>query len=174
MWRKIRPFVLSVSIALNAAIIGAWAFHAVPAHLRGRPDGLAEKQYESWCPLQRKLGITEEQWKKIEPDLRSFRREVRDRRQNMQKLSDEMVDILQAPEVDKERMKSQQEKILRAHRKMQDLVLDHILNQKRILTSEQKEKLFELLRNRMGNHAPGNGPGIGGALQKIDEEETEH
>ncbi len=172
MWKTIRPFVLIVSITLNVALVGTWAFYALPAHLGGRHGASSQKQHEGGCPLQRKLGVTGEQWEKIEPEVRRFQREVRERRQNMQKLWDEMVGILQAPEVDRERMKAQQEKILRGHRQMQDLVLDHILTQKRNLTPGQKEKLFDLLRNRMGNHATGSNPGLRGALQNMDEKET--
>jgi hypothetical protein len=65
MWRKVRPIVLAVSIALNLALLSTWAVHAVPAHLAGgRSPGGGEGQ-QIWCPLHRELGVSREQWQKL-------------------------------------------------------------------------------------------------------------
>lgn len=178
MWRKVRPFVLAVSIALNLALLGTWGAHAVVAHLRGRPGGRGEKQHEIWSPLHRELGVTKEQWEKIEPEMLRFQREVREQGQKLKNLREKMFEILRAPQVDEERMEAQQQKILRGHRSMQDIVLGHILTQKRLLTDSQQEKLFEMLRRRMRTPGPGgpmmgprkDGRGVGGALRGMNGE----
>ena len=179
MWRKVRPIVLAVSVALNVALLSTWAVHAVPTHLLGENHAEETGQQDIWCPLHRELGVTEEQWEKIEPAMVRFQEKVRQQSQNLRKLRDEMLELLRSPDVDREKMEAQQEKIIRGHRKMQDIVLEHLLAEKRLLTDSQEANLFGMLADRMGCLGPmmgggrGRGPGIGRVMRNM-EGETSH
>lgn len=159
MWKKLRPFVLAFSIALNVTLLGTWMLHALPAHLH-EWTGNDEKQPLIWSSLHRELGVTDEQWEKIEPDMRRFQQKIRDQRSKMRELRVEMLEILRQPEVDQERLEEHQNTMQEAHREMQEMVLSHILTQKRLLTNTQKERLFQILDRRM-NSADHRGPLMG-------------
>lgn len=165
MWRKVRPIVLAVSVALNVALLSTWAVRAIPAHLARRPSAGQPQQPEIWCPMHRELGLTTEQWKKIEPQMLRFHRQIREQRGKLKGLREEMFELLRADRADREKMKAQQEKILQALRGMQDIVLDHLLAEKRLLTDAQQSRLFEMVKRRMqspGPSGPMMGPGRNG------------
>lgn len=161
-WRKTRPIVLAVSIALNVALLSTWAAHAIPARLREEPTAKEETQQEIWCPLHRELGVTVEQWRRIEPRLVEFHEKAQENCQRLQGLRDELLGLLAAPQQDMEAIRAKQEEILEGHRRMQELVLARLLDEKKILTSEQQAKLFSMIRQRMGCPGPDRMMGLSG------------
>lgn len=162
MWRKARPIVLAVSIALNVALLSTWAAHAIPNHLRGEPDAEAPTQQEIWCPLHRELGVTMEQWREIEPRLVEFHEKAQENCQRLQGLRDELLDLLAAPQQDMEAIRAKQEEILKGQGRMQELVLGRLLDEKKALTPEQQARLFSMIRRRMGCPGPGRMMGLSG------------
>jgi Spy/CpxP family protein refolding chaperone len=62
----------------------------------------------------------------------------------------EMIDLLASPQPDREDIAAKQEEILAGQRKMQQLVIEHLLAEKEVLTPEQQRELFDLLRRRSG------------------------
>ena len=177
MWRKVRPIVLAVSIALNVAMLSTWAVHAISAHLSGRPSAGQSRRPEIWCPMHRELGVTKEQWKKIEPQMLQFHRQIREQRRKLKKLREEMFELLRAEQPDRDKMEAQQERILQALRGMQDIVLEHLLAEKRLLTDAQQSRLFKMIERRMqppGPSGPMINPGRGdgsGAVRGIQNAE---
>jgi Spy/CpxP family protein refolding chaperone len=121
--------------------------------------------------------VTKQQWAEIEPRLLEFREEAQENCRRLQGLRDEMLELLAAPEPDMEAIRAKQEKILEGHRRMQELVLNRLLEEKKVLTIEQQEKLFSMMRERMGCPGPGglmrpgrgHGGGIGRSLRNPEE-----
>jgi len=162
MWRKARPIVLAVSIALNVALLSTWAAHAIPAHLLRGPAAEKAPEPEIWCPLHRDLGVTIEQWRQIEPRLVEFHEKAQENCQRLQGLRDELLKLLAAPEPDMESIHRKQEEILEGHGQMQELVLGRLLDEKKVLTPEQQARLFSMIRQRMGCPGPGRMMGLSG------------
>ncbi len=164
MWRKARPIVLAVSIALNAALLSTWAVHALPAHLRGLHG--AEHGEGVWCPLHRQIGATEAQWRQIEPRLTEFQKSAQAIANEVSGARAEMIDLIAASEPDREAIRAKQQEIVTCQRRMQELIINHLLSEKAVLTPSQADKLFEMLRRqsvcvgygpmtgRMGRSAP--------------------
>ncbi len=162
MWRKARPIVLAVSVALNAALLSTWAAHAIPAHLIGEPAAEEATQPEIWCPLHRELAVTTEQWREIEPRLVEFHRKAQENCQGLEGLRDELLELLAAPQPDMDAIRAKQEQILEGHERMQELVLGRLLDEKKALTPEQQARLFSMIRERMGCPGPGRMTGLSG------------
>ena len=162
MWRKARPIVLAISIALNVALLSTWAAHAIPAHLLREPAAEEAPEPEIWCPLHRELGVTMEQWRKIEPRLVEFHEKARENCRRLQSLRDELLELLAAPKPDMEAIRARQEKIQEGHGRMQELVLARLLEEKKVLTPEQQARLFSMIRRRMGCPGPGRMMGLSG------------
>ena len=109
------------------------------------------------CQLHRKIGISREQWRQIEPHLAEFRKATRTICRDLSKKRAEMIDLLAQPQVDSEAIAAKREEILAEQRTMQQLVIDHLLSEKEALTPEQQKTFFDLFRRQCG------GPGCAGA-----------
>jgi HEAT repeat protein len=110
--------------------------------------GLGEIKYaRATDPLVKTLGDED-------PDMRSQATRARL----------ELLDLLAAPEPDMKTIVVKQEEILAGQRRMQELVIKHILAEKELLTPEQLKELFNLLRQR--SRCGGRGPMIGNTGQR--------
>ncbi|MEF8787449.1 MAG: periplasmic heavy metal sensor [Planctomycetota bacterium] len=172
MRNKLLLVILTLSLGLNIAFMTTCAVRQFGGGgciaRRPPPEGHNE---EIWSPLHRELGVTEEQWEEIEPRLREFQRKLQTRHRRIQKVRKGMLEVLSAPEVDRKAIEKQQKKVLRAFRKTQDLMLEHILTERKLLTPEQQERLFRMLRRRMQAAGPGRpkgGPGVGKAFRGLE------
>jgi Spy/CpxP family protein refolding chaperone len=157
MWRKARPIVLGVSIALNIAVLSMWAAYALPTHLRGLHG--AGHGEGVWCPLHRQLGATQAQWREIEPRFLEFQKSAQTICEEVNRARVEMIDLLAAPEPDRESIRAKQAEILAGQGRMQEMVIKHLLSEKAVLTPAQADKLFEMLRRQSG--CAGHGPMMG-------------
>lgn len=161
MRKKIGMLLVIVSVALNVAFVAVWATHAIPRYLCRH--GRAEYAEGIRCPLHRRLGATEEQWREIEPRLVEFRKAAQNVCAEVNKSREELIDLIAAPEVDRSAVAAKQEEILAGQRKMQSLVIEHLLSEKETLNAEQQETFFRMLRRRSGcaSHGPAMGMGLG-------------
>ncbi len=151
MWRKIAPLLVVLSVALNVAFVGVWGLREL------RYRDVAEKPYDGpvWCPLYRRLGVTAEQWGRIEPRLKAFRRQSRALCKEMSSLRAGMIDILAAENPDPRAIAEKQGEIRAGQARMQKLVIEHLLAEKEVLTAEQEDKLFEMIRDQSSCSGPG-------------------
>jgi Spy/CpxP family protein refolding chaperone len=173
MWKRTKPYLIVTSVALNVAFVGMWIAHASPSQARPEETGQRATQHTIWCPLHRELGATEKQWAEIEPRLREFQAAVGKLSQQTDAMRLEVIDLIAAEEPDRETIRAKQDEILATKRSIQGLVLDHLLAEKEVLTPEQQQQLFEMLRNRTGCTAerPMSGRprgGLGRVLQNRD------
>lgn len=175
MWKKSRLYLIVASVALNVAFIAMWVAHAAPVQ-RGPEAGdrrVAEEVV--WCPLHRQLKVSPEQWQQIEPQLRDFQASVAEFCQQTNSMRSQVIELLAAEKPDLETIRARQDEILETKRRIQQLVVDHLLAEKKVLTPEQQQELFALLRDRTGCAADppmsGNGRGgLGRALQDRGQE----
>lgn len=159
MGKKIVSLLIVLSVTLNVAFVGFWAARFLRAKWSvGGPWGDGEVQ----CPLHRRLGADREQWQRIEPVVTAFRRESQAVCRDVKRTRLEMLDLLAAPEPDMEKIAAKQEEILAGQRRMQGLVIKHILAEKELLTPEQRKEFFDLLRQR--SDCAGHGPMTGRSL----------
>jgi len=151
MWKKIAPLLMVLSVALNVAVVGVWAAHAIRGHWitsdqcgrRDGPEGV-------WCPLHRRLNVTDEQWRRLEPRMVQFRRDSQALCQEVTRKRGELIDLVASPQGDRQAVAAKQEEILAGQRQVQRLVIEHLLAEKDILSPQQQKELFDLLRRRSG------------------------
>ena len=163
MWTKIAPLLIVLSVALNVAFIGVWAVHAVRAHWSA--EG-ADDDGDVWCPLHRRLSVTDGQWRQLEPRLAAFRRDSQSRRREIGHLRGEMIDLIAADEPDRQAIVAKQEEIRGGQRQMQQFVIEHLLAEKEVLTVEQEKELFDLLRRRSACPGPGRLMGLSDTTER--------
>jgi Spy/CpxP family protein refolding chaperone len=148
MWKTAKPYLIIASVALNVAFVAMWIAYAAPSQARPEEVGQRAMQHTIWCPLHRELGVTEEQWAQIEPRLRDFQAAVGELCQKVNARRSAVIDLIAAEEPDRATIRAKQDEILATKRNIQDLVADHLVAEKEILTPKQQQRLFEMLRNR--------------------------
>jgi len=150
MWKKIVPLLIVLSVALNVAFLGMWGVQVAAPLLA------ADRTYdgEIWCPLHRKLNVTAEQWQQIEPRLAEFRQESQALCAEMNRRRAEFIDLIAAEQPDRQAIAAKQEEIRTGQRRMQQLVVAHLLAEKEVLTAEQQKELFDMIRQRSGCMGP--------------------
>jgi Spy/CpxP family protein refolding chaperone len=151
MWKKIAPLLIVLSVALNVAVVGVWAVYAIRGHWATQDRcGHGDGSGGAWCPLHRRLNVTDEQWQRLEPRIAQFRRDSQALCQEITRKRGELIDLVASPQADRQAIAARQEEILAGQRRMQQLVIEHLLAEKEVLTAEQQKDLFNLLRRRSG------------------------
>jgi Spy/CpxP family protein refolding chaperone len=159
MWNKIRPLLISLSLGLNLAFVVFWAAQALPSRFGARDQSVRDERIS--CPLHRQLGATEAQWREIEPRVAKFQESARAVCEEANRARGEMIDLIAMAEPDREAIRTKQEEVLTCQRRMQEAVVNHLLNEKEVLTREQQEQLFRLVRQQAG--CAGHGSTTGGS-----------
>ena len=155
MGNKTKTCLIVASLALNVAFIATWISHASPSHTRPEETVSPETEHTVWCPLHRELDVTDEQWTLIEPRLRQFQSNVGELSQRTSGMRTQVIEMIAAEEPDREAIRAKQDEILATKRRIQDLVAEHLLDEKQDLSAEQQTKLFEMLRSRTSSaHGP--------------------
>jgi Spy/CpxP family protein refolding chaperone len=151
MWKKMKTVIviLVFSVALNAAFGAMWAIHRLPAHLgcTGHKGDSHAKSGVS-CPLHRVLGTSEKQWQEIEPRLVKFKANSQAICREVSQLRKELIDLIAAPQTDLEAIRAKQDEILAGQRRMQELLISHLLTEKDVLTPEQRKSLFDMIKKQ--------------------------
>jgi Spy/CpxP family protein refolding chaperone len=151
MWKKMKTviIILIFSVALNTAFGAMWAIRRLPVHLAcmGHKGESTAKSCVS-CPLHRKLGTSEKQWQEIEPRLAEFKKSAQEVCRKSKQLREELIDLIAAPQTDLEAIRDKQDEILASQRKMQELLISHLLAEKEVLTPQQQEILFDTIRKQ--------------------------
>ena len=156
MWKKIAPLLVVLSVALNIAFISVWAVHAARTHWPTDAAG----DSEMWCPLHRRLDVTDEQWRRIEPRIAEFRTRTQTICAEMNRLRTELIDLIASDNPGRQAIAAKQEEIRAGQQRMQQLVVEHLLAEKEVLTAEQQKELFDLIRQRSACHGPGRMMGL--------------
>ncbi|MGD8787004.1 MAG: periplasmic heavy metal sensor [Phycisphaerales bacterium] len=151
MWKNMKTAILIFSVALNTMFGTMWAIHRLPAHFGcagHKGDSSAETCVS--CPLHRELGTSEKQWQQIEPCLVEFKRSAQEVCRKNKQLRGELIDLIAAPQTGYDAIRAKQDEILAGQRKMQELLVSHLLTEKEMLTPQQQKILFNMIRKQCG------------------------
>ena len=165
MWNKIKWFLIVASFALNLAVASVWIAHSLPVSITSEETEPPATTLPIWCPLHQQLDVSTEQWTKIEPQLKQFRDSAQSVSKQIGRFRSEVLDLIATPAPDRDAIAAKQEEIRACQRKMQDMVVAHLLAEKEILTAEQGEHLLTLLREHSSGGRAGHA-GLSGSSQR--------
>ncbi len=141
MWQRLKNPLFALSLGLNAAFIAIWLVHAAPGFIADRHDaGVTGENGPD--DLHRKIGVTPAQWQEIEPRLQEFREKAQARRRAIGKHREALMRLLAAPSTDEKTIRAKQDEILAEKKQMQNLVLDLLLLEKKVLSPPQLQALI--------------------------------
>ncbi|MFP4036752.1 MAG: Spy/CpxP family protein refolding chaperone, partial [Desulfobacteraceae bacterium] len=168
VWESLRKPIFALSLGLNLAFGAVWLAHSPENPIlpwRGVDTASAPDKVSS--SLHSEIGVTEEQWERIEPLIQDLREKAGRQRREIGSLREQLMELLAAPDVDEAAIRSKQEEILAAQRRMQNMVVNHLLKEKEILSSEQSKKLIQsICKQCRRNGAVVSGKGVGRVLDK--------
>jgi len=140
-------FVLVLSLAINASILGAVAYHYY------RDASLAK---EAPCPLSpahqhlyQQLGLSAPQLAQMEPLAQKFHERLGQLETAMKGKNERLVELLGQREVDPVQVEGLRKEIAGIQDEIQKEVIAHILDSKKILDAKQQNQFFALMSQSM-------------------------
>ncbi len=156
MWKQARSAFVLLSIALNVAFVGVWLAYAAGSRIESNEERCVPGDSQTvWCPLHRQLNVSADQWKEIEPRLRAFRASADEICRRNNELRKTILNQLAGPNPDLDAIEAKQAEIFAGQRKMQGLVINQLVSEKKVLTAAQQQRLFDMLRSASGNDRRG-------------------
>ena len=150
MWNKIRGPLLILSISLNLAVIAVWCIQViwgqttVPFAVNKHSDS----DLSIRSALHREIGVSDDQWKQIEPFVLEFRQQSTRQQQKLETLRQQLLGLMAKTPTDEVAIKSKQEEILMAQKQMQNIVIGHLLKEKEILSPSQTKKMIQVIHDQ--------------------------
>lgn len=140
-------WALGLSLLFNAGFLGA----ALISILREAPpaDEAETAGDGPGAPYPDELGLRDNQRSELEAQRRDLFREVETLRTEVRSLRERLWELVAAEETDPERIRSTVAEIAEGQRRIQQLVVDHVLWMKGRLDGPQREGLRHALTERM-------------------------
>jgi Spy/CpxP family protein refolding chaperone len=158
--RTFYGFLIACSVILNIVFFGMWMTHAAPRHFIKHRQCGAEQAFHQGCPMQKALSLSDSQWALMKPGIESLRETTTSVLcREMAKNRAALVDELEKTPTDSAALSACMERIVASQRKMQMSVVNHLLEEKKILTQDQQRRFFKAIRNNM---SCAGGPGMMG------------
>jgi Spy/CpxP family protein refolding chaperone len=142
-------FILVLSLAINASILGAVVYHYY------RDASLAK---EAPCPLSpahqhlyQQLGLSAPQLAQMEPLAQKFHERLGQLEGDMKRKNEGLVELLRQREIDPAQVEELRKEIAGIQDAIQKQVIAHILDFKKILNAKQQNQFFVLMSQSMAS-----------------------
>jgi len=146
MSKKTLSWLLIFSIIINISTIATFSYYR---WFKSTKQIYAKQRSSHRESLSKKLGLTEEQSKKIK-DLRSdLWKEIKSLRTQLNDERQQFVKILKQDIVDTNTIYEKIDKISEIQKKMQLATVKNMLEHQSILTPEQRKRFFAMMTKRM-------------------------
>ncbi len=140
-------FVLVLSLAINASVLGTMGYHYY------RDASLAK---DAPCPLSpaqqhlyQQLGLSTPQLAQMEPVAQKFHERLGQLENAMKGKNERLVELLGQKEVDPVQVEGLRREIAGIQDEIQKEVIAHILETKKILNAKQQKQFFALMSQSM-------------------------
>jgi Spy/CpxP family protein refolding chaperone len=144
---KVFIFVLVLSLAINASILGTMGYHYY------REASLAK---DAPCPLSpshqhlyQQMGLSAAQLAQMEPLAQKFHERLGKLDMAMKGKNERLVELLGQKEVDPVQVEGLRKEIAGIQDEIQKEVITHILDSKKILDAKQQNQFFALMGQSM-------------------------
>ncbi len=118
---------------------------------RGSPDETRGRDRGTSMSWERELGLSDEQNKEMEARRTTLGRKIRPLREALNIRRDAFYQLMMEPETDRPAIDGLQSEMDSLQVEIKQMVIDHMLEQKRSLTPEQQKKFFSQLKKRFND-----------------------
>ena len=142
---RLKRIGVVLSLTANIAFISGYWYNSLS--FQGKtPSWLAGKELSH---LMQELQLSPSQEEKVKSSTRTLFANISDVRQQIRERRVELLDLLVLPNPDREAIETKQKEIASLQQKIQQIALNHILENKTVLSDAQQEKLFSSLKARL-------------------------
>ena len=143
MKNNLKILAVIFSVVLNIVFIGSYFYH-ISALL-----SLVNRQADHKHLLYEELNLNQEQLHRLKPLRDSFHAFVAEQGGRIKSKQLELIDLLSGEHIDRSAINTKQEEIQVLQRQMKVKVIDHLIEESKMFTPEQRQKFFSLLRERI-------------------------
>ncbi|MFQ6084221.1 MAG: Spy/CpxP family protein refolding chaperone [Candidatus Aminicenantia bacterium] len=168
MKRKLLILGLILSIAINIGVLGSVGYHWLKRS--GEERHHREGKHSPMSILGKELSLSQSQAREmeslrqsLEPKMEEIKKELREKRV-------QLVNLLMESEPDLEKINIQLTEIESLQTELQKLVIDHLLQEKKILSPEQQKRLFSIISKRLCPEGRHQGEGLLPMTEESEEE----
>ena len=143
MKKNLKILAITFSVALNIVFVGSYFYHG---------SGLFPTQNRhAKCsrPLYEELDLDRDQLDRFKPLRDSFHAFVDEQGRKIKARQLELADLLAREKPDRRAIDAKQEEIQALQQQLQARVIEHLLEESRIFTPEQRRRFFTLIRSRI-------------------------
>jgi Spy/CpxP family protein refolding chaperone len=158
MKRRLLILCLTFSVAINIGVLGSVGYRWLKISGEEKPH--QEGEHSPMSFLSKELSLSQSQTremeslrKALEPKMEEIREELRDKRV-------QLVNLLIEAEADLEKINTRLNEIESLQTELQKLVINHLLQEKKILSPEQQKKYFSIISNRLCPEGRHQGEGL--------------
>ncbi len=143
MTKNLKILAIIFSVVLNVVFIGSYVYHQFGLFPR------TGNQMHHNRLLFAELNLNREQLERFGPVRDRFHTFVNEQGRKIKARRLELIALLSEKNPDGRAIDAKQEEIQALQQQMQAKVLDHLLEESRILTPEQRQKFFALIKERI-------------------------
>lgn len=139
--------ILVLSFAMNSAVVAVVGYHYFDS--RSRPDNDVGHAHDIERPFYEALGLSTTQLKKMKPLADSFHERLKSLYSGMSGKKNKMISLLEDADASPVRIETLRLEMAAIQDTIQKTVITHVLEVKKILSPDQRERFFNLLRRSM-------------------------
>jgi len=143
MKKNLKTLAVIFSVALNVVFAWSYLYHGKSGFY------LANRQVEQDHPLYEELGLSRDQLDRCKPIRDRFQNFVEEQGRKFKARQLELVGLLAKEAPNRQAIDANQEEIRTLQQQMQARVIDHLLEESRFFTPEQRRMFFELIKERI-------------------------
>ncbi len=144
MKKNLIILAITFSVALNLVFIGSFLYHGSGPISQARLEGRGNNH-----PLYEELDLTKDQLERFQPLHDSFHAFVKEQGRKIKEKQLELVGLLAMDQPDRLAIEGKKEGIRFLQGQMQAKVIDHLLEESKVFTPEQRKKFFALILGRI-------------------------
>jgi Spy/CpxP family protein refolding chaperone len=144
---KLLIFIMVLSLAVNAAVLGAVGYHYYRSNFLVSPQPCPVSPHDQY--LYQHLGLSNEQLTRMAPLAQNFHSRLEKLAGSMEGKKEDLVDLLSRKDVDPEKIAGLRREMAGIQDEIQKVVIEHIMEMKKVLNTEQQRHFFDLMRRSM-------------------------
>jgi len=143
MKKNLKILAIIFSVVLNIVFIGSYFYY------RSGPLAQMGRQANHNRLLYEELNLDRDQLDRLKPLRNSFHAFVNEQGRKIKARRLELISLMSEQNPDGRAIDAKQEEIQALQRQMQTKVIDHLLEERGILTPAQRQKFFALIKERI-------------------------
>jgi Spy/CpxP family protein refolding chaperone len=158
MKKRLLILGLTFSVAINIGVLGSAGYSRLK--ICGKERSHQEGEHSPMSFLGKELSLSQSQAREMESLRKALELKMEEIREQLRDKRVQLVNLLMEAEADHEKINIRLNEIESLQTELQKLVIDHLLQEKKILSPEQQKKFFSIISKRLCPEGRHQGEGL--------------